>query len=73
MASSLSGRAYLDGCFYLFCEDREINLEVIEERFSDVIHLIITDSPCLECHVVTLQSAVCSVIEAWARYSKNKL
>ena len=28
---------------------------------------------CIECHVETLQSAVCSVPEAWARYSKTKL
>ena len=28
---------------------------------------------CIEYHVVTLQSAVRSVPEAWARYSKTKL
>ena len=72
MASLLSRQAYSDGRLYLFCKERDINVEVIEDRFSTVLCLIITKLPCLECHVATLLSAVGSVLEARARYSKNK-
>ena len=72
MASLLSRRAYLDGRLSLFCKEREINIEVIEARFNTIICLIFTNLLCLECHVVTLQSAVRSILEAWARYYENK-
>ena len=55
----------------VLCEEREINVEVKEERFSTVLSLIITELPCHVCHIVTLQIAIHSVLKAWARYPKN--
>ena len=34
--------------FLIFCKEREIKVEVIEEMFITVIHLIITNLPCLD-------------------------
>ena len=68
MASLLSRWSYSDGRLSSFCEEREIDVEVIEEIFSTVLCLILINLPCLECHVVTLQSTVRSMIETWDKY-----